>query len=1849
MIVGLGNAWATDVDFAPSNFTDQGTSGTGSAISATVDGVTFACNKGYGTTQIRCYSGGKITISSSNTISAISFTFSGSYTGGLSTSYSDLSTTSWEKTLSSQARITAVKVTYTAAPPAYTITAQSNNVSYGEVSLNGSVITGAPKEGCRYSDPAYTVNPANSATVVQDGNAFTVTPSANTTVTINFEPIPTHTATFSVNGVTTTQDLAEGAAIVFPANPADISDNAFVGWTTSAFVGTTNDKPEFVTTATMGTENQTYYAVFASVTKGSSTTITDELTRSTTGITGTTYKNFGGTQSNSDAEYGGNCAGGYSAIQLRSNDNVSGIISTVSGGKVKKISVVWNSNTSSGRTLTIYGKNTAYTNSSNLYETLSTQGTKLGEIAYGTSTELTVTGDYAYVGIRSKDGALYLDKISIDWESGTPDTYSDYCTTVVAAAVEKPSIAIAENPFLFSTTATITCTTEGATIKYSYDGENWNDYTEALTITEAKTIYAKAIKGDDESSIVQVTATKNLAEPTVTISATDITNTNVFTGTAAGSLAASVTYNDAAVEGAAVTWSGNKDEVATIDPSTGAVTLVAAGSVTFTATYAGNGDYSEKAATYEMTVTNSDPNANDGSAEKPYATMDEIFTASAKAGNYYVTLDNWVVSGVNGNQAFVTDNNGKGFIIYKSGHGFAVGDILSGTVQASLTRYKGAAEFTSLTSETSGLTVTTGGTLTPQVVTIDELSGVNTGAVVQVKGVSYNGTYLVDGSDNSIKPYTTLYSGTYTNGKEYNVTGIYVQFDDTKEILPRSAADIVENVGPSITVASSLAVPNYVIGTTEPTYETLTVNGSNLTADITLSLGESSNFEMSSDLDNWTNSLTLTQSEGGVTDVEVAIRLKAGLAKGAYEGTLTLSSTGADNAEVSLSGSVTGQTYAIEQYTTPATAHGTITFSPASPVEDGTEVTLSAEPTEGYTFTADSWVIYKQSGEDYVVDNSVAVTDNKITMPAYAIYVDATFAPIAVTGVTLNKTKATIGIDDSETLTATIAPANAQNKAVAWESSNTDVATVANGVVTGVAEGTATITATTEDGSFTATCDVTVMNAVIFDCSSDTETSKNGVSFKCSDISSTDGFKFHKSSSTTFSVANGVIKKIEFTCTASGTTKYGPGCFGEGAPSGYTYSGTIGTWEGSATSVDFTATDNQVRATKIKVFVTTTAIPTFSVAEGEYDEAKNVELSCATEGATIYYTTNGDTPTSSSTEYAGGISITETTTLKAIAIKDKVASAVASATYTMIRPAAPSFDKAAFVFDAAFDVHLSTETDGATIYYTTDGSTPTNSSNAYTDKGISINTGSDVTVKAIAFKNGLTSDVASVTYTYDARVTPTFALSTTSLNLKVNDASDAITVTTNSDVDVAFTCEDAHVTLTGTGNSRTISANAAGTYTVNVSVTGSATYKDAEGTITVTVTKKAATMAISTVFDDGLDLRYAHGGVIEGIVKYNDIALDPQPTVTFASSDENVATVDEEGNITFKKVGTTKITASFAGDDEYEECEDGYDLVLFDTTPQATKVDITLNNTFFGCSSFTSWTTGMATSLSGVSENVTVTYGKGTSANMYCNSEKVRYYTNNTFTIDAPTGYHVIAVDMNVAIGSATPSGTVTSDTWEGDASSVSFTFANKTDISSISVTLAPVVTLNKYGYATYCSPHPIDFSKAEGFTAWRISDVDANGTVTFSKITETIKEGQGVLLYNKDADGENKTTVTLTVGESEGATEYTTSENKLVGITEPTAIEADTYYGLKDNKFVKVNAGTIPAGKALLPASEIPSGARELNFVFEGEQTTSVSEECRVKSEEFTTATIFDLQGRKVTKPQKGLYIVNGRKVVVK
>jgi hypothetical protein len=148
------------------------------------------------------------------------------------------------------------------------------------------------------------------------------------------------------------------------------------------------------------------------------------------------------------------------------------------------------------------------------------------------------------------------------------------------------------------------------------------------------------------------------------------------------------------------------------------------------------------------------------------------------------------------------------------------------------------------------------------------------------------------------------------------------------------------------------------------------------------------------------------------------------------------------------------------------------------------------------------------------------------------------------------------------------------------------------------------------------------------------------------------------------------------------------------------------------------------------------ATPTFSVAAGTYTTPQTVTISDATTGATIYYTTNGSAPTTSSTKYTGPITVGVTETINAIATPSSVAinfvnSAVASAIYTINLPTAatPTFSITAGTYVTVQTVSLSDATTGATIYYTTNGSTPTTSSTVYAG---SITVGVSETIKAIA-------------------------------------------------------------------------------------------------------------------------------------------------------------------------------------------------------------------------------------------------------------------------------------------------------------------------------------------------------------------------------------------------------------------------------------------------------------------------------------------------------------------------------------
>ena len=152
---------------------------------------------------------------------------------------------------------------------------------------------------------------------------------------------------------------------------------------------------------------------------------TDTLNRDLLGIDSTSYVNWT-TSDVTTAEYAGNSSTKYTptgkdevlSIQIK-NDSTkgSGVVATKSAGLVDRVSIVWHSNNYSGRTLNIYGKNTAYEGTSDLYTSSSTQGTLLGTIVCGTSDSLTINGDYEYIGILSASGTAYLSEIKIFYHS----------------------------------------------------------------------------------------------------------------------------------------------------------------------------------------------------------------------------------------------------------------------------------------------------------------------------------------------------------------------------------------------------------------------------------------------------------------------------------------------------------------------------------------------------------------------------------------------------------------------------------------------------------------------------------------------------------------------------------------------------------------------------------------------------------------------------------------------------------------------------------------------------------------------------------------------------------------------------------------------------------------------------------------------------------------------------------------------------------------------------------------------------------------------------------------------------------------------------------------------------------------------------------------------------------------------------------------------------------------------------------------------------------------------------------------------------------------------------------------
>lgn len=190
--------------------------------------------------------------------------------------------------------------------------------------------------------------------------------------------------------------------------------------------------------------------------------VTDVLTADGLGL-GSGYSNFSSKSFTSEAVYAGNAMKGekenLGAIQLRSKSSNSGIVTTASGGTLKKITLSWTEGTSDARIVDVYGSNEPYNQATDLYSN-STRGELIGSLQKG-ETELVVEADYQYFGLRSHDGALYLPEIQVTWETGGE----------VLERVEAPTFSVADGMYMEATNVTISCATAGATIHYAVNGE----------------------------------------------------------------------------------------------------------------------------------------------------------------------------------------------------------------------------------------------------------------------------------------------------------------------------------------------------------------------------------------------------------------------------------------------------------------------------------------------------------------------------------------------------------------------------------------------------------------------------------------------------------------------------------------------------------------------------------------------------------------------------------------------------------------------------------------------------------------------------------------------------------------------------------------------------------------------------------------------------------------------------------------------------------------------------------------------------------------------------------------------------------------------------------------------------------------------------------------------------------------------------------------------------------------------------------------------------------------------------------------------------------------------------------
>ena len=208
--------------------------------------------------------------------------------------------------------------------------------------------------------------------------------------------------------------------------------------------------------------------------------------------------------------------------------------------------------------------------------------------------------------------------------------------------------------------------------------------------------------------------------------------------------------------------------------------------------------------------------------------------------------------------------------------------------------------------------------------------------------------------------------------------------------------------------------------------------------------------------------------------------------------------------------------------------------------------------------------------------------------------------------------------------------------------------------------------------------------------------------------------------------------------------------------------------------------------------------------------------------------------------------------------------------------------------------------------------------------------------------------------------------------------------------------------------------------------------------------------------------------------------------------------------------------------------------------------------------------------------------------------------------------------------------------------------------VNNISVSTTKVPTaISAAGYATFSSTYAVDFSKAAGLAAYTAKVNGGNQTITLTKIADGIVPANtGVVL--KGAAGEYTGTITTTEAVIEN-NDLVAATKEIASLATETTVDEVKYKNYILNVvdqtpgFYQAAGKKVAAGKAYLQVpAETVTGAKTLTIVWNDGETTGIEENYEFGTMNSDAAT-FDLSGRKVANPAKGLYIKNGKKFIVK